>query len=149
MSSAQSNSNGHLSGGYSRDQIDRYDEDSELGGAAGASRIRRAGGYGGFLNDSLPLPAEDESAIPLRYRPPDADWDDYQAHEDSNKGARSHMASNMSGVLDRVGRGLSNARVYGSGPGGRQIEGWSQNCYQTYFRVLLPRFHINNLIFLG
>ena len=149
MSFAQSNSNGHLNGGYNRDQIERYDEDLEHGGPAGPSRVRRAGGYGGFLNDSLPLPSGDESAIPLRYGPPDADWDDYQAHEDSNKGARSHMASNMSRSLDRVGRGLSNARVYGSGPGGRQIAGWSQNCYQTYFRVLLPRFHIKNLINLG
>ena len=122
MSYAQSNSNGHFNGGYTRGQIDGYDEDLEDGGPVGASRVRRVGGYGGFLNDSIPLPSEYEPAITSRYRRLDADWDDYKAHEKLHRGARSHMASNTS-RQDRVGRGLSNARAYGSGPGGRQIEG--------------------------
>ena len=123
MSYAQSNSNGHLNSGYIRRQIDRYDEDSEDGGPAGASQVRRAGGYGGFLNDGLPLPLEYESAIPSRHRPSDADWDDHQAHENSYRGARSYMASNRRRSQDRAGRGSSNASAYGSGPGGRHIEG--------------------------
>lgn len=148
MSYAQSNSNGHLNDGHTRDQIDRYDEDLEDGGPVGASRVRRAGGYGGFLNDSLPLPLEDESTIPSRHRPPDADWDDCQAHENSHGGAQSYMASNRSRSRDRVGRGLSNARAYGSGPGGRHIEGWSQTCHQpvsAFVRsVRPPRSHTRN-----
>ena len=123
MSYAQSNNNGLLNSGYTRGQIDRYDEDSEDGGPAGASQVHRAGGYGGFLNDSLPLPLEYESAVPPRHRPPDADWENHQAHENSYRGARSYMASNRSRSQDRAGRGSSNARAYGSGPGGRQIEG--------------------------
>ena len=147
MSYAQNNSNGHLNDGHTRDQIDRYDEDVEDRGPVDASRVRRAGGYGGFLNDSLPLPLEDES-IPSRHRPPDADWDDYQAQENSHRGARSYMASDRSRSRDRVGRGLSNERAYGSGPGGRQIEGWSQTCHQyvsAFIRsVCPPRSHVRD-----
>ncbi|KAL8794900.1 MAG: hypothetical protein Q9195_002612 [Heterodermia aff. obscurata] len=127
MSYAQSSSNGHLNGSNTRSQIDHYDEDLEDGGPASASRVRRAGGYSGFLNESLPLPLEYESAVPSRHRSPDADWDDYNARENSNRGARSYMASNRSRSQDRVGRGSSNSRAYGSGPGGKQIEGVIQH----------------------
>lgn len=115
MSYAQNGTNGYVDGSYARDQNGRSREDLEEGGPAGASRAHRAGGYGGFLGDNLPSPLEVEPPIASRHLPYDVGSNGRFANESPDRGIQGYMA--------RDGRDISNARTYGTGPGGRQIEG--------------------------
>lgn len=123
MSYGQNGTNGYVNGSHAHDQDDRYEEKYLNGGSISSSRARRAGGYGGFLNDNLPLSAEDGSAIPSRNRVYDGHSDGRYARESPDRGLRGYTARDRSRSRDRDGRDISNATTYGTGPGGRQIEG--------------------------
>lgn len=123
MSYAQSATNGLSNNNYARDQNDRSREDPDEGGSAGASRVRRVGGYGGFLGDNLSSPSEDEPPIASRHRPYDVGFNGHFAEEGPDRGNQGYIA--------RDGRDTSDARTYGTGPGGRQIEGQSHDSHQA------------------
>ena len=125
MSYAQNGVNGLVNGNYARNTGDRYEEDSYDGGSMVSSRARRAGGYGGFLNDNLPPPSEDSPPIPSRHRLHDGNALGRYGPDDPDRSLRGNASSDRSRSRDRVGRDTANERTYGVGPGARQIQGQS------------------------
>lgn len=103
MSSGPSGTNGYTNG---------YHEDPHDGRPPEGRRVRRAGGYGGFFNADLA-----EHPEPEQPRSPDSP-DPYNAPTVPAWRRRDESSSRERSRLDGNG-----ARLYGDGPGGRQVEG--------------------------
>ena len=116
-------SNGYTNGSY---RTNRYEDPHEDGDSVEDSRQRRAGGYGGFYDSAPSVPAEpDAQPTPSSFR--------RQATNTSTGGSGLSVSRtrhvddyDTSRSRDRGARGQNGARQHGSGPGGRQIEGWSR-----------------------
>lgn len=114
-------SNGYANGGYGANRYEDSIQDDEQ--ADGRSQ-RRAGGYGGFYNSQLSVPTEPE----LEPLPPQASF--RRRGTDDSTGGFGLFASgrrdtddyDSSRSRDRGLRG-QDTRLYGSGPGSKQIEG--------------------------
>ena len=112
MSLSQNGTNGLINGYHNQEQSSRYDEDPRDTRPGQARRVRRAGGYGGFFNADLIEQPESEqpqrSPSPDLYNPPSVPaW-----RRRDNSGSRERSRPDVDG-----------ARLYGDGPGARQIEG--------------------------
>ena len=112
MSYGQNGTNGYTNGYHSQEQSTRYDEDPRDARLGQGRRVRRAGGYGGFFNADLAEHPEPEQPqrpeSPDLYNPPSVPaW-----RRRDNSGSRERSRPNADG-----------ARLYGDGPGARQIEG--------------------------
>lgn len=118
MSRASAAHNGYTNGNYGQETMNRYDDDRQNKGVVGESRERRVGGYGGFVNDTLSVPVDNERQPASQHHGSDA----------NPKGSHGHLRldrrdtdwDNSSRSRERNGANLGH---YGSGPGGRQIEG--------------------------
>lgn len=116
-----SHSNGYTNGAYG---TDRYEEESQDDRQKGGSYQRRAGGYGGFHDNTLSVPPEPELEPP----PPQPSFR-RRGTEDSTgglglfaSGRRDTDEYDSSRSRDRAARG-QDTRLYGNGPGATQIEG--------------------------
>lgn len=121
MSYGQNGTNGYTNGYPSQGQTNRYEGDAQEVAPAGGRRARRAGGYGGFFNNDL---AEQSDNSPLSPTAPDPfsapvipAW--RQARDESQG-------------RDRLGQGQNTSRMYGDGPGARQIEGAHCSRWKTW-----------------
>ena len=115
-----SHSNGYTNGSY---RTNRYEDSQEDSDSVGGSRQRRAGGYGGFYDGGLSVPAEPEAQPPPpSFRRQGAD--DLTGRSGlSVSRTRDADGYDTSRSRDRGAPGQNGARQHGSGPGGRQIEG--------------------------
>lgn len=98
MSRPTNGSNGNSNGYYSQGASNRYDEEREDGGLIEGGRERRAGGYGGFVSDSLLAP---------------------EGHEQTSFSRRGASESRERNALDHNNSKGPSRSVSGS----RQIEG--------------------------
>ena len=110
-------SNGYTNGSY---RTNRYEDPQDDSDSVGGSRPRRAGGYGGLHNGA---PSEPEPQPPR----PSFRWQGADS-SDGTSGTSVSRTRDTDGhdthkSRDRGARGQNGARQYGSGPGGRQIEG--------------------------
>ena len=112
MSYGPSGRNGHINGYYRQEQLGRDSEDSQDPPPIAERRVRRTGGYGGFFNsDLVEQPESDTTQSPDgsdRFNPP-------------NVPAWRQIDGSSS--RDRSGQNGASSRLYGDGPGARQIEG--------------------------
>lgn len=113
--------NGYANGGYGANRYEEAARDDEQGEDSGQ---HRAGGYGGFHNSQLAVPAEPELEPP----PPPVSFQ-HRGTEDSTSGfglfasgRRDVDDYDSSRSRDRGVRG-PDTRLHGSGLGGKQIEG--------------------------
>ena len=110
-------SNGYTNGTY---RTNRYEEPHEDSDSLGGGRQRRAGGYGGFYDGA---PSEPEPQPPQ----PSFRWQGVDNSERASglsvSRTRDTDGYDTSRSRDRGAHGRNDARQYGSGPGGRQIEG--------------------------
>ena len=125
MSYSQNGSSSYMNGSYGREASNGYsgDRHDESPGATG--RVRRAGGYGGFLSDNLDTSGDNIEPLQLRQRGFDGTSNGATARQSPERGAGGYNGRRKS--RERDGASLSSARTYGNGPGGRQIEGQLQN----------------------
>ena len=115
MSRYHNGANGYVNSGDGRDSpYNMHDETQRSRSRAG--RERRAGGYGGFVTDNLDIPPQDQPRQP-RGGPGEPNGGYAYRFLDGREREKSYSSSR-----ERNGREGSNARAYGSGPGGRQIE---------------------------
>ncbi|MCJ1247248.1 Exocyst complex component 4 [Trapelia coarctata] len=112
-------SNGYTNGYRGHEQPNRYDEDSRQETPAGGRRIRRAGGYGGFIaanvseQPELGEPMSPESPDP--YNAPNIpSWRRAEGRTPGREDFGSREPSRPT---------ANGSRLYGDGPAGRQIEG--------------------------
>ena len=113
--------NGYINGSYGDD---RYDESTQQNRQEAGSSQRRAGGYGGFYDGTLPVPSDPELEPPPPHRSVQR-----RGTDDSTggyglfaSGRRDTDDYNSSRSRERGGR-VQDTRLYGNGPGGKQIEG--------------------------
>ena len=90
----------------------RYSEDDQDTQPISGRRVRRAGGYGGFFNSDLAEQPESDntqkSGSPDQFNAP---------------GIPAWRRRDGSSSRDRSGQNGNATRLYGDGPGARQIEG--------------------------
>lgn len=110
--------NEYTNGNYERETMNRYDDDRQNKGVAGESRERRVGGYGGFVNDTVSVPLDNERQTASQHQSSDANLKGSHGHLRPDR--RDADWNNSSRNKERNGANLGH---YGSGPGGRQIEG--------------------------
>ena len=96
--------NGYANGAYG---VGRYEEAPQYDSERRGSHTHRAGGYGGFHDNSLSVPSEPEAEPP----PPQQAFrrrgaDDYDSSRSRDRGVRGQ-----------------DTKLYGNGPGSKQIEG--------------------------
>lgn len=124
--------NGHANGTYGSN---RYEDNGQDEGPIGASHQRRAGGYGGFYDGALSVPAEPEP------QPPQVPQHLFRRRgTDDSAGGFGHFASgrrdtddyDSSRSRDRGARGHETSRLQGSGTGGKQIEGVLEHINQNW-----------------
>jgi len=113
-------SNGYTNEYRIQEQSDRYDEDSRQEASAGGRRIRRAGGYGGFIATNVSeqpelgeQPISPESPDPYNV-PSIPTW----RRADGRTPGREDF-----GGREPSRPTTNGSRLYGDGPAGRQIEG--------------------------
>lgn len=128
--------NGYTNNHYAHNS---YDDNNQDQAPVRNSHQRRAGGYGGFYDSTLAVPAEPEQS-PSRpqFRP--------QATDELNggsglfgSGTRDADDYNSSRGQERTARAQDAASsLHGAGPGGRQIEGRS-TMRRGHLRLRLAR----------
>ena len=115
-------SNGYTNGTY---RTNRYEDSQEDSDSLGGTRQRRAGGYGGFFDNTSSAPAEPEVQPP----PPSfrRQGTNHSVGRSGLSVSRTRDADSYdtSRSRDRGARGQNGTRQLGTGPGGRQIEGQS------------------------
>lgn len=110
-------SNGYTNGSYRTNRYEDLQEDSD---SIEVGRQRRPGGYGEFYDG---IPSEPEAQTPRpSFRRQGAD-SSHGVSGLSVSRTRDTDGYDTSRSRDRGTRGQNGARQYGSGPGGRQIEG--------------------------
>ena len=99
-------------GSYSQRSGNRYGDDHQ-----GRSQDPRLGGYGGFMNNNLSAPTDAELEPPPRRRE--------FSQEANGTFIRSRPGRDHSdqGSRERNGPDQDNTKLYGNGPGAKQIEG--------------------------
>lgn len=128
-----------MNGNYAGRDDYRLEENHQESGPVVAPRARRAGGYGGFMSDNLPVASEDAPAIPQRQRPYDQDSNRLYTQERPDREVGGYNAHGRNSSGDRDGRTMHDARTYGNGPGGRQIEGQSTTMGRLLDSTSFPR----------
>ena len=141
MSYGQNGMNGYgngYGGSYRTQQPpSRYDDDYRNGGSSGSQasgpvgsrRARRAGGYGGFFNEEAeqqqdsgrPAPAHQASVDPYN-APAVPTWRRGAVNDGYGASDRDRLRTPP----------ISSSRMYGDGPGGRQIEGVVQHINEKW-----------------
>ncbi len=123
MSHLQNGSNGHTNGygSYAQRPGNRYGDGSHEG-----SREGRGGGYGGLTNDNLSPPTEADVQPPPRRRG--------YSHETNGSFARSRpeRGEDHNGSKEGNEQDQDNARLYGTGSGGKQIEGVLEHIHDKW-----------------
>lgn len=121
MSYSQNGSSNYMNGSYARDTSNGYSGDRQDENTRATSRARRAGGYGGFLSDSISSPSDNYEPPPMRQRGINGFANGtYGRHSPERDGTGSNGRRRS---RERDGPSLTDARMYGNGPGARQIEG--------------------------
>ena len=123
MSYASGASNGYTNGRYAGSKHRSAEEHLEEHGSVSTSRAHLAGGYGGFMSDTLPVSSEDGSAVQSWQRPYEQGSNGTYTRETPDRELRNHNIHDRSGSRDREGPDMRGAGTYGVGSGGRQIEG--------------------------
>lgn len=118
MSSPSTGHNGYTNSSYAQETMNRYDDGHQNGNGIEGNRERRGGGYGGFVNDTLSVPTENERQPASQRQGSDANMNGSHNRSGSERVDADWDNSNRSRE-----RGLPSSRSYGNGPGGRQIEG--------------------------
>ena len=144
MSYSQNGSNGYMNGSYGREASNGYDGVFQDTGPRDSGRARRAGGYGGFMGDDLPLPADNDEPAPLRQRGFEEVSNGAYGRGSPDRVGSGHHGRRAS--RERDGSSASNARAYGSGPGGRQIEGQFFLMLTATWKTLLRRRSLAKLL---
>lgn len=121
MSYLHNGNNGHINGSHGREASNRYDGNIQDTGSRETGRVRRAGGYGGLMSDDLPLPADHDEPLQSRQRASEGASNGVYARGSPERRGTSHDGRRRS--TERDGSSVSNARTFGSGPGGSQIQG--------------------------
>ena len=112
MSYGPNGANGYTNGYHRQQQSSRYSEDHQDPPPITGRRVRRAGGYGGFFNSDPAEQPEPDTAQGLDNPDPfnASGVPTWRRRDESNNRERSEQ------------NGVST-RLYGDGPGARQIEG--------------------------
>ena len=112
MSRLANGTNGYTNGHHGQELGTRYDESDQDNGPAGGILQARAGGYGGFHNNGLPesTPSQIDSVSDNQGNGSELGASYWRRRPDRPEGARPGIDAN-------------GPRIYGDGPGGRQIEG--------------------------
>lgn len=122
MSGPSTGHSGYTNSNYAQDTLNRYDDDHQNGNGngngIGGNRERRGGGYGGFVNDTLSVPTENERQPASQRQGSDSNINGSYSRSRSERTDTSWDNSSRSRERD-----VPSSRPYGSGPGGRQIEG--------------------------
>ncbi|KAL8782539.1 MAG: hypothetical protein Q9213_005304 [Squamulea squamosa] len=123
MSHLPNGNNGYMNGDHGSNHAYQYDYSHREGGSTGGRRDHRPGGYGGFNNNisnlSVPPDADQETVAPL---------DEQSARMHNGYGYPRHRVGDRSygggqgAAGTRQGDDQAPATLYGTGPGGRQIE---------------------------
>ena len=135
MSYLQNGNNGHTNGNHGREDSNGSDENIQDTVSRETGRARRAGGYGGLMSDDLPLPAHYDEPVQLRQRGPEGASNGTYARESPGRRGISHDGRKQS--KERDGSSASNARTFGDGPGGSQIQGQISLVVDTVRRYFL------------
>ena len=122
MSYGQNGINGYSNGYHNQEQTTRYDEARRDGGLMGEQlvgrRVRRNGGYGGFFTAAVSeQPELGQSEEPVSPESPDP----FTAPRQPNW--RRGYGRDVSDSGTRFGGSVNGPKLYGEGPGARQIEG--------------------------
>ena len=114
MSHSQNGGNGYTNGygSYTQRSGNRYGDDSH-----DENRARRPGEYGGFMDNNLSAPTDPELQPPPRRRGYSQEVNGTFARQ------RPERNEDHNGNGERNGLDQDNSRLYGTGPGGKQIEG--------------------------
>lgn len=123
MSHSQNGSNGYINGygSFVQRPGNRYGDDSQDG-----AREPRGEGYGDLMNDNLSAPAVAEIQPPPSRRGYGHDTNGYFARSRPERG-ESYNRSREGNEQDQ-----DNARLYGTGPGGKQIEGVLEHIHDKW-----------------
>ena len=123
MSHLQNGSSGHTNGygGYAQRPGNRYGDDGQDGNPE-----RRPGGYRGFMNDTLSPPADAEIQPPPRRRGYSQEPNGSFVRQKPERN-EDHNRSREGSVQDQ-----DSARLYGTGPGGEQIEGVLEHIHEKW-----------------
>ena len=121
MSHAHSGSNGYTNGYHVAESSDQYGEELHDASFRDSARAPRAGGFGGFMNDtSVAHPLYQSQTLP-RTRGPEAESQGLHRRQRSDRGDRDWTAGSRSRETSRPN--WRGSRLYGTGPGGKEIEG--------------------------
>lgn len=121
MSSGRNGANGYSNGYRNQEQSNRYEEDPTNGGPIGGQRVRRAGGYGGFMPGDVSEQPELGQTDHLGPESPDPfnapSIPGWRRAEGRGQGRDDN------GSRDRFRPTGNGSHLYGDGPAGKQIEG--------------------------
>lgn len=121
MSYLQNGNHDHMNGNYGGEGSDGPDENIQDTTPRETSRARRAGGYGGLMSDDLPLPTDHDEPFQWRQRGSEGASNGINTHGSPGRRGIRHDGRRQS--KERDGSSASNARIFGNGPGGSQIQG--------------------------
>lgn len=117
MSRPSNGHSGYTNGNYAQETLNHYDDDRQNENTVGGGRERRGGGYGGFVNNTLSVPTENERQPSSQRRGSDPNMNG------SYSRSRSERDTDWDSSSRSRERKIASSRPYGSGPGSRQIEG--------------------------
>ncbi|KAA6412065.1 MAG: hypothetical protein FRX48_04215 [Lasallia pustulata] len=120
MSHAHTGSNGYTNGYHAAESSDRYGEELHDATSRDSTRAPRAGGYGGLTNDtSVAHPLYQSQTLP-RTRGSEVDPQGLHRRQRSDRGDRDWTAGSL--IRERSRPNWRGSRLYGNGPGGKEIE---------------------------
>lgn len=108
-----------MNGSHGREVLHGIDTDRQDEDTRSSARARRAGGYGGFLYDSLPLPSENDESVSLRQRETAGNLNGVYGRRSPDGSGAVYDGRRRS--RERDGLSAGNIRTFSNGPGGRQI----------------------------
>lgn len=129
MSYLQNGDNGHINGNHGQEESNGSDGNIRDTNPRGTGRARRAGGYGGLMSDDLPLPGDHDGPIQLRQRGSEGASNGLHARGSPGRRGIGHDGRKQS--KERDGSSTSNARTFGNGLGGSQIQGQINSVVDT------------------